>query len=195
LAAQRIADTERHFARQRHTQHTRGDTPGIGTRLPLQTMNPEIGEFLGVPEAGHLVAVSLRLVAAAILGGLIGAEREWVGKAAGLRTHMLVSLGAALFIVAPTEAGLDEIARGHIISGIVAGIGFIGAGAILKRADREEIQGLTTAASIWLTAGIGVSVAVGPLWIPVLSVVCALLILFLLGLIQRRSGNDSGSRP
>ena len=149
-------------------------------------MNPEAGEFLGIPSTGHLVVVSLRLIAAAVLGGLIGAEREWVGKAAGLRTHMLVSLGTALFLLAPTEIGLGEGDRARIIQGIVAGVGFIGAGAILKRADREEIQGLTTASTIWLTAGVGVAVAVGPLWIPAVAVACALLILNLLGVMERR---------
>jgi putative Mg2+ transporter-C (MgtC) family protein len=152
-------------------------------------MNPEAGELLQLPALSHLGEVSLRVLAAAVLGGFVGAEREWVGKAAGLRTHMLVSLGAALFVLAPTEAGLGEGDRGRIIQGIVAGIGFIGAGAILKREDREEIQGLTTAATIWLTAGIGVAVAVGPLWLPVLCVACALLILYVLGFAQQRFGD------
>jgi len=157
-------------------------------------MNPEAGEFLSVPALSHLAMVSLRLVAAALLGGFIGAEREWVGKPAGLRTHMLVSLGAALFVLAPTEAGLAEGDRGRIIQGIVAGIGFIGAGAILKRADRDEIHGLTTAASIWLTAGIGVAAAVGPLWVPVVCVVCAVLILYVLGITERRKGDARPGR-
>jgi putative Mg2+ transporter-C (MgtC) family protein len=66
------------------------------------------------------------------------------------------------------------------------GIGFVGAGSILKRSDREEIQGLTTAASIWLTAAIGVAAAVAPLWLPVISAVLALLILNVLGAMERR---------
>jgi putative Mg2+ transporter-C (MgtC) family protein len=152
-------------------------------------MNPDTGELLHLPSLAHLGLVALRLFAAVVLGGLVGAEREWVGKAAGLRTHMLVSLGAALFVLAPAEAGLAEGDRSRIIQGIAAGIGFIGAGTILKRADREEIQGLTTAASIWLTAGIGVAVAVGPLWLPVVCVLCALLILYVLGAIERQFGD------
>jgi putative Mg2+ transporter-C (MgtC) family protein len=155
-------------------------------------MNPGASDFLNLPEFTHLAQIVLRVVSAAVLGGLVGAEREWVGKAAGLRTHMLVSLGAALFVLAPAEAGLAEGDTSRIIQGIAAGIGFIGAGTILKRADREEIQGLTTAASIWLTAAIGVSVAVGPVWLPVVCVTCALLILYVLGEIERRFGN---SRP
>jgi putative Mg2+ transporter-C (MgtC) family protein len=154
-------------------------------------MTTEVGEFLGVPSPAHLLVIGLRLVSAALLGGLVGAEREWVGKAAGLRTHMLVALGAALFVLAPTEAGLGEGDRSRIIQGIVAGIGFIGAGAILKRADREEIKGLTTAASIWLTAGLGVAAAVGPLWVPGLCAVCALLILYFLRVAERRVGDSA----
>jgi putative Mg2+ transporter-C (MgtC) family protein len=152
-------------------------------------MNPGIDEFFTVPDLAHIVRVAVRLVAAAVLGGLVGAEREWVGKAAGLRTHMLVSLGAALFVLAPTEAGLGEGDTSRIIQGIAAGIGFIGAGTILKRTDREEIQGLTTAATIWLTAAIGVAVAVAPMWLPAVCVVCALLILYVLGAIERRFGS------
>ena len=104
-------------------------------------MNPGTEEFVNLPELTHLARVALRLVAAALLGGLVGAEREWVGKAAGLRTHMLVSLGAAMFVLAPAEAGLGEGDTSRIIQGIAAGIGFIGAGTILKRSDREEIRG------------------------------------------------------
>jgi putative Mg2+ transporter-C (MgtC) family protein len=152
-------------------------------------MSPVTDEFLNLPELTHLARVALRLVAAALLGGLVGAEREWVGKAAGLRTHMLVSLGATLFVLAPAEAGLGEGDTSRIIQGIAAGIGFIGAGTILKREDREEIQGLTTAASIWLTSAIGVAVAVGPVWLPVMCVVITLLILYVLGAIGAKFGS------
>jgi putative Mg2+ transporter-C (MgtC) family protein len=152
-------------------------------------MNPGTTEFLHLPDAAHFAFVTLRVATAAVLGGLIGAEREWVGKSAGLRTHMLVSLGAALFVLAPAEGGLAEGDTSRIIQGIAAGIGFIGAGTILKRADRDEIQGLTTAATIWLTAAIGVAVAVGPIWLPVACTVFTLLILFMLGVVERKRGN------
>jgi putative Mg2+ transporter-C (MgtC) family protein len=153
-------------------------------------------EFLILPDPAQLVRVVVRLVTAALLGGLVGAEREWVGKAAGLRTHMLVSLGAALFVIAPSEAGLDQGDLGRIIQGIAAGIGFIGAGTILKRAEREEIQGLTTAAGIWLTAAIGVAVGVGRIWLPLLAVLCAWLILHVLGTAERRlSPAQAASEP
>jgi putative Mg2+ transporter-C (MgtC) family protein len=157
----------------------------------MEGMNPAASEFLALPDPVHLASVASRLIAAAILGGLVGAERESVGKAPGLPTHMLVALGAAVFVVAPAEAGLGQGDVGRIIQGIAAGIGFIGAGAILKRTDRQEIHGLTTAASIWLTAAVGVAVAVGPFWLPALCVACALLILRVLGAIERRLGPTS----
>src|SRR5687768_5139230 len=137
--------------------------------------------FFELPEAHRMALVGIRLITAALLGGLLGAERESVGKAAGLRTHMLVALGAALFVIAPQEAGLGEGDVGRIIQGVAAGIGFIGAGTILKLTDREEIKGLTTAASIWLTAAIGIATAVGPLWVAIVSAACAWAILYGLG--------------
>ena len=154
-------------------------------------MNSGVDQFLNLPEFAHFARVVLRLVAAALLGGLVGAEREWLGKAAGLRTHMLVALGAAVFVLAPAEAGLGEGDIGRIIQGIAAGIGFIGAGTILKRADRNEIKGLTTAAAVWLTAAVGVAAAVAPLWLAVAGVVCALVILYVLALIERKLGTES----
>jgi putative Mg2+ transporter-C (MgtC) family protein len=150
---------------------------------------------LSLPDLAHLAEVTLRLVAAAVLGGFVGAERERVGKAAGLRTHMIVALGAAMFVLAPAEAGLAQGDTSRIIQGIAAGIGFIGAGTILKRADRNEIHGLTTAAGIWLTAAIGVAAAVGPLWLPGLCAVCALVILYFLGAIEQRLERKPGGEP
>jgi putative Mg2+ transporter-C (MgtC) family protein len=146
---------------------------------------PAQGAF-SAPELAHAVEVGFRLVAAVVLGGFVGAEREYVRKAAGLRTHMIVALGAALFVLAPAEAGLAEGDVSRIIQGIAAGIGFIGAGTILKRPDRQEVHGLTTAASIWLTASMGVAAAVGPLWLPVFGVVLAMVILFVFAAIERR---------
>ncbi len=156
-------------------------------------MDPSVNDVLHIPGLEHAASVALRLAAALVLGGAVGFEREARGKAAGLRTHMLVALGAALFVLAPAEGGLAEGDVSRIIQGIAAGIGFIGAGTILKREDRDEIQGLTTAASIWLTAAIGVAVGVGPLWIPALAGTFALLVLYLAGAVKR-NGHDGSSR-
>jgi putative Mg2+ transporter-C (MgtC) family protein len=139
-----------------------------------------------VPSLGQAVVVIVRLVTAAVLGGVIGAERESEGKEAGLRTHMLVALGAALFVLGPRAAGLGEGDLGRIVQGVAAGIGFIGAGTILKLTDRQEIKGLTTAAGIWLTAAIGIVAAVAPLWLPIVGVACAWVVLSVLGKVERR---------
>ena len=135
---------------------------------------------LGLPNLAELGRVTLRLFVAAVLGGLIGAEREWVGKAAGLRTHMMVSLGAALFVLVPIEAGIGEGDLTRVIQGIATGIGFIGAGTILKRADTNQIQGLTTAATIWLTGAVGIAVGAGQMWLAIVCAISAWVILYIL---------------
>jgi putative Mg2+ transporter-C (MgtC) family protein len=134
-------------------------------------------DLLSVPDAAYLARVTFRLGTAAVLGGLIGAEREYFGKAAGLRTHMTVALGCAAFVLIAIESGSDNSDLSRAIQGIAAGIGFIGAGAILKRTDEEDIQGLTTAATIWLTAAVGVAAGAGRVWLALISVVSAFLIL------------------
>ena len=137
-----------------------------------------------------LVAVAntaARLVVAAVLGGALGWERERVGKAAGLRTHMLVALGSALFVVASRQAGMSGSDLSRVIQGIATGIGFVGAGAILKSPEEHQVHGVTTAASVWLTAAVGMAVGTGALWLPVLGVLLALVILTVLrGLEPRR---------
>ena len=135
-------------------------------------------ELFSVPGTSQSLMVVVRIVAAALLGAVIGGERELEGKAAGLRTHMLVALGAALFVIAPREAGLRSGELANIVQGVAAGIGFIGAGTILKLTERGQIKGLTTAASIWMTAAIGIAAGIGPLWVSVLSAGCAWVILY-----------------
>jgi putative Mg2+ transporter-C (MgtC) family protein len=149
-------------------------------------MDPTTDQLFSVPGPQQAMVVMVRLVTAGVLGGLLGGERQSEGKPAGLRTHMLVALGAALFVVAPYQAGLAEGDIGRIIQGVAAGIGFIGAGTILKLTEREEIKGLTTAASIWLTAAIGIAAGVGPLWVPLVCAACAWVILSVLGKLETR---------
>jgi putative Mg2+ transporter-C (MgtC) family protein len=100
---------------------------------------------------------TVQLAVALLLGGLVGAEREVHGRWAGLRTHMLVSLGCAIFAIMGKglEGGTSST---RVIQGIATGVGFLGAGTILKLSDREEVKGLTTAASIWLAAALGTAV-------------------------------------
>jgi putative Mg2+ transporter-C (MgtC) family protein len=134
--------------------------------------------FSGWPDAQQTARLVIRLTFAALLGALIGIEREHAGKSAGIKTHMLVALATALFVIASLEAGMAQAEVSRVIQGLAAGIGFIGAGAILKRADEGEITGLTTAATVWMTAAIGIAVGLGRWGSALVSVVLTLLILF-----------------
>ena len=124
----------------------------------------------------------IRLLLAALLGSLIGLERERLLWAAGLRTHMLVSLGSALFVLVPYQAGmaLDDMSR--VLQGVASGIGFLGAGAIIKLREESHIRGLTTAAGIWLTAAVGVAAGLGLEATAVLSAAFGWVVLSLLRL-------------
>jgi putative Mg2+ transporter-C (MgtC) family protein len=134
--------------------------------------------FPGVNDSIHFIRVTIRLLVACLLGAAIGFEREKESKAAGLRTHMLVALGAALFTLIPQEAKMSSGDLSRIIQGIAAGIGFLGAGCILKLSDEHRVQGLTSAAGIWLTAAVGTAVGAGWLWPALLGVCLAWIILY-----------------
>jgi putative Mg2+ transporter-C (MgtC) family protein len=149
-------------------------------------MDPLRDALFDVPSAGQLARIGARLLVALVLGGMLGYERERAGKAAGLRTHILVALGSSLFVLGSLEAGMSLADLSRVTQGIVAGIGFLGAGAILKRADRDEVQGLTTAANIWFTAAVGTAVGSGHLWLPIIGTVLALLVLVMLGRMESR---------
>src|SRR5207248_1395903 len=101
-----------------------------------------------------------------------------------IRTHMLVSVGSALFTLVPLQLGMDLDNVGRVIQGIAAGIGFLGAGTILKQSEIHEIRGLTTAACIWLTAAVGVAVGAGRIGLALFSVALALFILYVLGQLE-----------
>lgn len=141
-------------------------------------------DWLGV-DAAHLGEIALRIGSAAFFGALIGIEREWAKKAAGLRTHATVAVAAAAFtlIVIESGGGTDSVSR--VIQGIAAGVGFLGAGTILKRSSEQDIQGLTTAATIWLTAAVGVAAGSGHVAIGLMCVIAAWLILTILAGVER----------
>jgi putative Mg2+ transporter-C (MgtC) family protein len=141
-----------------------------------------------LPSRQQFLTVSVRLIAAAVFGGVVGLERQWEGKAAGLRTHMLVCLGSALFVIAPIQAGMAVADLSRVFQGVATGIGFIGAGTILKLADQQEIKGLTTAAGIWLTAGVGLAVGSGVLWLPAVAVIISLVIMLIFRYVEDRLG-------
>jgi putative Mg2+ transporter-C (MgtC) family protein len=136
---------------------------------------------VGLPNVRQLVHVLIRMAAATLLGAVVGFERERARKPAGLRTHMLVALGTTVFVLVCSGAGMSLDGVSRVIQGIVTGIGFIGAGSILKLNTERDIQGLTTAAGVWMTAAIGVAVGLGSLGIAVLSTIFMLIILSLAG--------------
>jgi len=138
----------------------------------------------GLPTITQLIHAVIRLVAATLLGGVIGVQRERWGKPAGVRTHILVTVGTTLFVLAASGSGMSLDGVSRVIQGLTAGIGFIGAGAILKVSKSREIQGLTTAAGIWTTAAIGVTVGLGSLGLALLGTVLTWIILTLVGRIE-----------
>ena len=144
------------------------------------------------PAPGMLALSAIRLILAAGLGALLGAERERVHSAAGLRTHMLVGMGAALFVLTMIESGADGAGLSRVIQGLTAGIGFLGAGTILKIGDKEQVHGLTTAASIWLCAAVGVAAGLGHVWLASLA---ALLGWIVLGPVKRFERNLKAGPP
>ena len=149
----------------------------------------------GLPDRRQLAYVLIRVIAATLLGAIVGLQRERAGKPAGLRTHMLVSLGTAVVVLAGSGAGMNTDGLSRVIQGIVTGIGFVGAGAILKLTDQREIQGLTTAAGLWITAAIGVAVGLGALGLAVIGTVLTVIVLALGGVEdawnKRRQSRDS----
>jgi putative Mg2+ transporter-C (MgtC) family protein len=137
-------------------------------------------EFSDVDDVAQVTRILIRLVLASVLGFALGFEREQQGKAAGVRTHMLVAVGSALFVLVPQQSGIDPADMSRVIQGLVAGVGFLCAGTILKQGrDEQHVQGLTTAAGLWMTAAIGMACGLGRELTAVLSALLALAVLSL----------------
>ncbi|MFL1405898.1 MgtC/SapB family protein [Marinobacter sp. M1N3S26] len=157
-----------------------------------------VAEFSDLNDLGDFVIVVTRLLVAALLGGLLGLERQQRGKAAGIRTHMLVCMGAALFILIPQQTGITDSEMSRVIQGVIAGIGFLCAGTIITGKGQQDASGLTTAAGIWFTAAIGIAVGLGREQTAILCTVLAWLVLFVVPLfshsVRKDSAPDSGSR-
>lgn len=128
------------------------------------------------PEINGLVAAAVPLMLAALLGAVLGWEREQKGRAAGLKTHILVAMGSALFVLSPELDGIDGANNTRVMQGIVSGIGLVGAGAILRSRSGARVEGLTTAASIWITAAIGMAAGMGLAWPAILATLLAWLV-------------------
>jgi putative Mg2+ transporter-C (MgtC) family protein len=156
----------------------------------LQTV---VEEFSDLGDAREVTQLVIRLLVAALLGGLLGLEREHQGKAAGVRTHMLVAASSALIVLVPLQMGIGEEGLSRVIQGLLAGIGFVCAGAILKLEREEQVHGLTTAAGVWMTAAIGIAAGLGREMTAAISALLVLGILALEGPLRRlgiRQGED-----
>jgi len=130
--------------------------------------------------------------AAVLLGGIIGIERQRSGHFAGLRTHMLVSLASAMFVLSCRESTTDAVFDlTRVVQGIAAGVGFIGGGAILKTGQEHKVQGLTSASTIWLSAAIGTACGLGQYPLAVTSAVMTIPILTVLRPIEDRIGKQN----
>ncbi|WP_459616923.1 MgtC/SapB family protein [Bordetella sp. 2513F-2] len=160
-----------------------------------EVLNTLRSEFSDIPDTSEATRVAVRLLMATVLGGLLGYERERSGKAAGLRTHMLVALGAAVFVLAPLQGGMQIADLSRVLQGVIAGIGFLGAGAIIKLSNQQEIRGLTTAASIWLTAAIGVAAGMGRETMALASTLLALFVLAVLHRLEKRIASRPRQPP
>jgi putative Mg2+ transporter-C (MgtC) family protein len=127
-----------------------------------------------------------RLLVACLLGGIVGLEREFSRKAAGLRTNLLICLGSAFFtLLSPVLAGETGANRGQVASNIVQGIGFLGAGLILH--NRSRVSGLTSAATVWVVASIGMACGAGLYMAAAVAAVTVIVALELIGFFERRA--------
>lgn len=139
-----------------------------------------------------VLEVTLRLVVALILGGLIGLERESHGRPAGFRTHIIVAVSSTLIMIVSAYGfvqlgDIGSYEPGRIAAQVVSGIGFLGAGTIMR--EGANIRGLTTAASLWSVAGIGLSVGIGLYYPAIIATVIVVLTLIFLNRIEL--GNDA----
>jgi putative Mg2+ transporter-C (MgtC) family protein len=143
-------------------------------------------------ELGLSIGVDvLRLMSAAVAGALLGLDRERHEKPAGLRTHMLVALGSATFVLLSFEIGeevLAEFGQGgfdptRVLQGVVGGIGFLGAGSIIQA--RGQVSGVTTAASVWMAGALGAAAGVGAYAVLAVATACSVLILTSLNRLER----------
>lgn len=148
-------------------------------------------EFSDIPDVETVTKITVRILIAAVLGGILGYERERKSISAGVRTHMLVAVGAAIFVIGPTQAGMSLGDLSRVIQGTIQGIGFLGAGAIIIGTSTRRVQGLTTAASIWAAAGIGIAAGLGIEATAVLSTIIVLFVLAVVPLFVKRTRKSS----
>jgi len=134
----------------------------------------------------------LSIILAVVLGAVVGLEREIRGKAAGLRTNVLICLGAAVFTIISERMAGDKDSITRIAAQIVTGVGFLGAGAVIQ--DRGGIHGLTTAATIWLVASVGMACGAKLYLLAVISTLIAIVVLAGLVQVEKFLGRSGGKR-
>ncbi|TWU20330.1 MgtC/SapB family protein [Bythopirellula polymerisocia] len=130
---------------------------------------------------------TIRLALAILLGSIVGAERQLAGQSAGLRTHVMVALGSAVFTlagIATAGGNLYQVTR--VVQGVAAGVGFLGAGAILRQNGDAKVRGLTTAGSIWVAAAMGTSAGLGEYALAASATIASLTVLVILRSLSRR---------
>jgi putative Mg2+ transporter-C (MgtC) family protein len=143
-----------------------------------------------VGDVASLARISLRLLLAAVLGGIVGLEREHAGQAAGWRTHILVTIASAVFVMAIHESGGSPSDMSRVMQGVATGIGFVGAGTIIKLSEGARVKGLATAASVWLCSALGIAIGAGRIWLPILGAGLGWFTLSYLLRVERRIVGD-----
>ena len=152
----------------------------------LETILNTLAEEFSDLNVADFTRLLVRMLLAVVLAALIGYERETRGSTAGLRTHMILGLGVALIVVAAQQSGMAQEDVSRVIQGVFAGIGFLGAGAIVKQSNSNEVRGLTTAASLWTTAAVATACGLGRDLTAIIGTAVALIILSVLLRLERR---------
>lgn len=155
-----------------------------------QVLQTIVAEFSDLGDAEQVTQLVVRLLLASLLGGILGLQRERQNKPAGIRTHMLVAASSALIVVVSLQSGMNDDALARVLQGLLAGVGFVCAGAILKLEREEQVHGLTTAAGVWMTAAIGIAAGLGREATATLSTFLVLGILALEGPLRRLGLKD-----
>ncbi len=153
-----------------------------------------------ITKGASITEVAIRLTAAAVMGGIIGWDRERADKPAGIRTHMLVSLGSCSFTLLGFEVGAhlsprtgDGFDPTRVLQGVIGGIGFLGAGAIIQ--NRGHVSGITTAASVWVAGALGAAAGVGAYVLALATTLLSLVILMSVGTLERLAGKNHSKEP
>lgn len=163
-------------------------------RGPMNEILTGVGAEFSDLSAVQAAQLFVRLLVAGVVGGLLGWERERAGKAAGFRTHILVAVGSAAFVAVAQQGGISAEGMRNVVQGLVAGIGFLGAGCIMKADNEGHVKGLTTAAGLWLTSAVGLAAGLGREVSALLVGAVGLFVLHVLGQWEARIKHPHGTK-